>query len=156
MLRGEATFCELQTNPRSSSASQTGCSSGEKKRAGTKLHKHALVCPLVTLFLPLLLNIHSQPLRPSGGLGLHVTWRDVIHYLTFQWSLGGPPLLHSWLSLPADRASLLLSLPGVRLRLWNVSERIIDLVDVKSEVFAASSLPTVAFFFVLFFTVDSL
>lgn len=53
-------------------------------------------------FLPLLLNIHSQPLQmPRARCHLE---RDVIHYLTFQSSLGSPPLLHLWLCLPVDQA----------------------------------------------------
>lgn len=103
-------------------------------------------CPFC---LPLLLNVHSQPLQPSGCLGLHVTWRDVIHYLTFQSFLGGPPLLHSWLSLPADQASIYFLY--LKFSFVSGTSRIGSLIlrDVKSEVFAASS-----FLHSVSFTVD--
>lgn len=74
-----------------------------KKGALTKLHKHALVCPFVILpySLPLSQHMHSFTPSPSPWMPLarcHLERereRDVIHYLTFQLSLDGPPLLRS-------------------------------------------------------------
>lgn len=65
-----------------------------KTGALTKLYKHALVYPFVILFFSSPLHSFSPLAVSLDALGsVSPGERYVIHYLTFQSSLDGPPLL---------------------------------------------------------------